>query len=306
MSTREYLNSTFYYQTNQTYDKAGNLLTIKDAKNQQTTFYYDDLNRLTKATFPDSKNQTATYDAIGNVLTTTDPKSQTILFSYDELQRAKKIAYPNSTTIVYSFDKVGNRLTMNNTVSSNSYVYDARNRLIAETMNIGGTRYTKWFEYDAANRLTKLVYPDGYVLNYQYDSLDKVKSLGSFGNFTYTKDDKIKTLTSGNGILTTYTYDPRGRPTRVLIKDGSTTLQDLNYTYSGNGNTLNINSEGYSYDGLDRLKSSNGPWGNITYTYDGVGNRLTKVEEEVLQTILMELTTDCPRRALQTLRMIIM
>ena len=29
---------------------------------------------------------------------------------------------------------------------------------------------------------------------------------------------------------------------------------------------------------MDRLKSSNGAWGNITYTYDGVGNRLTKTE----------------------------
>lgn len=108
-------------------------------------------------------------------------------------------------------------------------------------------------------------------MNNQYDGVDRVKSLESFGNFTYTKDDKIKTLTSGNGIQTTYTYDSRGRPTRILIKDGTTTLQDLNYTYSGNGNLLNINSESYSYDDLDRLTSSTGPWGTISYIYDGVG-----------------------------------
>ncbi len=34
----------------------------------------------------------------------------------------------------------------------------------------------------------------------------------------------------------------------------------------------------HGYDDLDRLTSSNGPWGSITYTFDQGGNRLTKIE----------------------------
>ncbi len=282
--TREYLNSTYYYQTDQTYDKAGNLLTVRDAKNQQTTFIYDDLNRNIKTTFPDTKNQTASYDAIGNLISTTDPKSQTIQLSYDEQGRVKKITYPNSTSITYSFDKAGNRISMSDLASSTTYSYDARNRLLSEAKTIGGAQYTTSFNYDAESRLTRLTYPDGYQLNYQYDGLDRVSSLGSLGSFTYTKDDKVKTITYGNGIQTTYTYDSRSRATRILVKDGAVTKLDLNYAYTGNGDVQSIDDgiaptdETYGYDGLDRLTSSSGPWGTITYTYDQVGNRLTKTE----------------------------
>jgi RHS repeat-associated protein len=100
----------------------------------------------------------------------------------------------------------------------------------------------------------------------------------TFANFTYTRDDKVKTIQYGNGLDTTYTYNSRSRPTRILVKNGATTTMDLNYTYTNNGNVQNINTESYSYDGLDRLISTSGPWGSITYTYDAVGNRLTKTE----------------------------
>ncbi len=121
--TREYLNLTYYYQTDQTYDKAGNLLTVRNAKSQQTAFIYDDLNRLVKTTFPDSKNQTASYDAIGNMISGTDPKSQTIQLAYDEQGRVKKATYPNGTSITYSYDKAGNRASMNDLASSTTYTY---------------------------------------------------------------------------------------------------------------------------------------------------------------------------------------
>ena len=32
----------------------------------------------------------------------------------------------------------------------------------------------------------------------------------------------------------------------------------------------------YGYDLLDRLNATTGPWGTVTYTYDPVGNRLSK------------------------------
>lgn len=63
--------------------------------------------------------------------------------------------------------------------------------------------------------------------------------------------------------------------TRILSTDGSTKLQDLNYTYDAAGNVKSINSESYTYDWLNRMASSSGPWGITNYTYDGVGNMLT-------------------------------
>ncbi|MBI2183589.1 MAG: RHS repeat-associated core domain-containing protein [Thaumarchaeota archaeon] len=281
--TREYVNSTTYYQTDQTYDKAGNILTVKDAKNQLTRFYYDDLNRNNKTTYPDNKNETKKYDQIGNLVNATDAKGQILKTSYDEQGRIRKITYPNSTTATFSFDKNGNRVSMNDLVSSTTDFYDPLNRVLSEAKTVDGSTYVTSYSYDAESRLTRLVYPDSKPLTYEYDGLDRVKSLNStLASFTYTIDGKVKTISYGNGLQTTYSYDSRSRATRIVVKDGEVRRLDLNYTYASNGNVKNITSigatESYGYDGLDRLTSSTGPWGTITYTYDQVGNRLTKRE----------------------------
>lgn len=52
------------------------------------------------------------------------------------------------------------------------------------------------------------------------------------------------------------------------------TLLDLNYTLDNVGNVLGINTESYTYDFLDRLKYSSGPWATLQYGYDAIGNRL--------------------------------
>jgi RHS repeat-associated protein len=40
----------------------------------------------------------------------------------------------------------------------------------------------------------------------------------------------------------------------------------------------------YGYDALNRLTHAEGPWGDMDYTYDHVGNRLTKTEDSVTDT----------------------
>jgi len=94
---------------------------------------------------------------------------------------------------------------------------------------------------------------------------------------TYLLDNTVNSTVYGNNVQTFYTYDCRARPTRIqTVREGSTLL-DLNYTYDGTGNVLSINDESYSYDALNRLTGLDGPWGSITYVYDGVGNRLADV-----------------------------
>ncbi len=52
-----------------------------------------------------------------------------------------------------------------------------------------------------------MIYPDGNYLNFSYDSEGRMRWIGSSATFTYTLDDKISTITYGNGVKTTYTYD---------------------------------------------------------------------------------------------------
>jgi RHS repeat-associated protein len=60
-------------------------------------------------------------------------------------------------------------------------------------------------------------------------------------------------------------------------------LLNLTYSYDRSGSVTGIcngtYTETYSYDMLDRLNSSSGPWGIISFGYDGVGNRVSKSVE---------------------------
>src|SRR3989454_5359049 len=167
---------------------------------------------------------------------------------------------------------------MANPSSSSYYTYDARNRPTNETEVIGGAKYSTLYTYDQAGDVVSIRYPDSYLLSFTYDAVNRMKKVGSFATVAYTLDDKMRSITFGNGEVTNYAYDSRGRPTRILDHIGSTKNLDLNYTYDGSGNVLTLNSESYAYDSLDRLTSTTGPWGTITYAYDQVGNRLKMVQ----------------------------
>src|SRR5207244_7404091 len=117
-----------------------------------------------------------------------------------------------------------------------------------------------------------------FLISLTHDAVNRVKKVGSFATVAYTVDDKMRSITFGNGEVTNYAYDSRGRPTRILDRIGNTKNLDLNYTYDGTGNVLTLNSESYAYDLLDRLTSTTGPWGTLTYSYDQVGNRVKMVQ----------------------------
>ncbi|HEU0291236.1 MAG TPA: hypothetical protein VFR47_00770 [Anaerolineales bacterium] len=69
------------------------------------------------------------------------------------------------------------------------------------------------------------------------------------------------------GLLTsdTYTYDDANR---------LTSLNGLAYTWDNNGNLLNDGVNTYTYDFANQLKILNGQGNTVTYTYNGLGDRL--------------------------------
>ena len=275
---RLYTNTTSYYQTNYTYDQSGNLLSVTNANGQNTTYKYDDLNRLIQTSYPNGTSQYMYYDNASNLIAKTDQNGNTINYTYDALNRLIQIRYPDGSTVNYTYDMNGNLLSDVEKNVSSYYQYDARNRLINETDVINGTAYTTLYTYDKASNILSIKYPDNTTLSYQYDFLNRVSSVVGYANFTYTVDSKISTINYANAVTTTYSYNSRDEPTRILAVYNSIHLMDLNYTYDGVGNALTINNETYSYDLLNRLTSSTGAWGVYNYTYDPVGNMLTLVQ----------------------------
>ena len=164
------------------------------------------------------------------------------------------------------------------------YTYDARDRLTNETQvnTVGSSKITNTFlySYNPTSNIISITYPDSSVLNYKYDALNRISSVGSYANFTYTLDNQIKTISYANKITSTYTYDSMDRPLSITSSNSSHTFQSLTYQYHSAGNLINVNSGTYTYtyDNLNRLNSSTGPWSTIDYTYDPAGNRVKMVQ----------------------------
>ena len=91
----------------------------------------------------------------------------------------------------------------------------------------------------------------------------------------------------GNGTWVSYTYDDAGRLTQLVnLKSDNTTLSSFAYGLDNTGKrTGQTEANGdvvtYSYDNAYHLTGEQRSGANsydITYAYDPVGNRLTKVE----------------------------
>ncbi len=86
-------------------------------------------------------------------------------------------------------------------------------------------------------------------------------------------------MTLGNKITQQWTYDAKNRIHTITVP----AVFALNYTYDPVGNITYIidqynpaNIKTYTYDSIDRLTNAAGPWGNLAWTYDANGNRLTQ------------------------------
>ena len=87
----------------------------------------------------------------------------------------------------------------------------------------------------------------------------------------------MESLTYGNGLSRSVGYDLKYRVTGIQTG----TFQELTYTHDPNGNIQDVidnldsnNNRSFSYDGLNRLEGSTGPWSSLSWGYDAVGNRL--------------------------------
>ncbi|MDG7015905.1 MAG: RHS repeat-associated core domain-containing protein [Nitrososphaerota archaeon] len=185
------------------------------------------------------------------------------------------------STVAYTYDNNGNKLSEISAAGSFHYAYDARGRLTNETDVLGEAKYTTLYSYDNNGNVLSVTYPDGFVLSYAYDAMNRVAKLGTYAAFTYNPDDSMKTISYQNGVSTTYTYDSRARATRILASSGTTHLMDHNHSYDGVGNVLKIDTETYSYDWLDRLTDSTGPWRSTSYAYDPAGNMVNRTVNSV-------------------------
>lgn len=116
---------------------------------------------------------------------------------------------------------------------------------------------------------------------------------------TYEPFGPLASLTYGNGLVMTRSYDADYRITGITTKSATATVQNLSLSYDLNGNVTSIidnltpgDSQTFTYDALNRLTTASGDYPSVSYTYDADSNRLTSTQGGVTQTYSYSPTSD--------------
>ncbi|MDI7212292.1 RHS repeat domain-containing protein, partial [Leptospira santarosai] len=148
--------------------------------------------------------------------------------------------------------------------------------------------------YDLLGRVTRIDYPEHPISHgrmracYEYGSAGYISGISVqvntngilpgycnkdiVENINYNEFGQTATVTLGNGIATSYSYDVKGRMVRLNssgdVNGNTKVLQDAVYSFNPNNNITNISNTttdfntqyGYGYDGIGRLTNTAGSY----------------------------------------------
>ncbi len=292
--TIEKMNDTQNAITSYAYDSQNNLVSVTDANANQTIFIYDDIGRLVKQESPDTGTTLFSYDANGNILSKTTNDGKTTNYTYDTLGRLTSILYDDNTQdVIYLYDQgingVGKLTGISDATGSESITYDTLGNLVKIDKTVNDIVFTTSYTYDGSGNITSMTYPDTRIVAYGYNLTGRINRITTTKNgvtqvladaISYLPFGPVQALAFGNSLVQTKTFDLQYRPATTSLAD----LLDLSYDYDPVGNITGITNgidadQGlhFEYDKARRLIASSHSSDEFSYTYDLVGNWLTRI-----------------------------
>ncbi|MES2206723.1 MAG: RHS repeat-associated core domain-containing protein [Pseudomonadota bacterium] len=300
-----------------TYDPNGNMVQSVDAKGNIISLKYDLRGRKTDLYDPDMGVWNYSYDALNQIVRQISPKygsSQPTTFVYDKVGRMTSRSEPtlNSNWFYDTYSGGGAcnkgigklcQATAGNGFSRKLY-YDSLGRLNATGTTIG-TTYSSSISYDLNGRIASHTYPTGLVINNSYTALGYLKqvidSRNSSALWTANSMDALGHLTQytyGNGIVTKKGYYANtGRLNTIQAGvNNNNSIQNLSQGYDNVGRLSNridgINNitSIYTYDSINRLTNESRTVSGtanaqvLAWSYDAIGNMLTRTENSIQNT----------------------
>ena len=240
----------------------------------QSSFTYDDLNRITAMTAAKA-SYSYTLSPTGNRVSAVESSGRTLNWSYDGIYRLTNETIsldPHSVngSIGYGLDPVGNRQSQTSSIpgiATGSFTYDADDRLNTETYDANGNTLSsggKTFAYDFENRLKSL---NTVAVTIQYDA------------------DGNRVAKTVNGVTTRYLVDdlnPTGYAQVVEEVTAGAVTRQYTYGLQRISQTQQIANAWtpafYGYDGAGTVRLLTDATGTVTdtYDYDAWGNAVNK------------------------------
>jgi RHS repeat-associated protein len=269
-----------------TYNQFGQVLAALDGLGRGTTNFYDAVGNLLATTNALGFTNGFTYDTGGNLLTLKDALGVVTTHHYDQYGNLTNAATGSAAPSAFTYDDNGNRLTEVQLTPgtlvplvTNTFVYDAQNRVIARVDSLGNSNRTEYnelgrheevidalgrtnrYEYDLRGNLSLVTYPDQTTEQYGYDAE---------GRRTNSVDRA--------GRSTSFVFDALGRLTQTFYPDNTSTrtIYDaagrVQFTVDARGFT-----NAFGYDSAGRRVASTNAWGTAvaqwsTNAFDAGGN----------------------------------
>lgn len=287
------------------YAANGQVERVVDPKGLATTYGYDGFGQLATQTSPDTGTTQFTYDRLGNPLSRTDARGVTAQYEYDAVGRTAAVRFADpAADIQYVYDQpssqcpageragVGRLSSMIDSSGRTDYCYSPVGDLVRRVQLVEGQPLVLRYAYAPSGRLQSMTYPDGSLVDYGYNTLGQVSSVGvtPAGGTREVLLQGVQTLpfgpeqswTFGNGRRLDRSYDLDYRP--LAISDGRDGL-NVTFGFDDAGNITSL-TEGspqaqgatLDYDALGRLTAFKDVQTGVAieqYSYDATGNRLS-------------------------------
>ncbi len=284
--------------------------TYTDPRSLATTYVRDGFGDVIQETSPDRGTTVYDYDARGLVISRKDARGKQTTYGYDNAGRLTSVGYPATTAlnVAYTYDGsaagpngVGHLTHVQDAAGTTDFTYDVVGRVSGETRTFGSKAYTTAYTYDQAGtgKLIFMTLPGGQLLNYSYDALGRINGVGIgpgysgpftsvVSNLSYFPFGLLREIDFNNGVVRYENNDLEYKLDGLFLTKGSTTLVERYHSFGDHLNLLELNndpvdttkSQFLGYDDAQRLTSASasGTYGQRSWTYDLVGNRLSEVK----------------------------
>lgn len=287
-----------------TWDSSGRVRTRTDVDGHTLTFDYDNLDRVTRVTYPDTTYEEFDFGDKLDLEVARDRSGRTTLYDYDALGRLRHATDPAENTSEWSWCGCGSlERFIDARGNATRYEYDVNGRLTHVHREGGApsvTTATFQYSYDVAGRLSRRTDPRSQVTNYRYTRADELAAIVHTNAVEPTPDTfyerdpmrarliAVENKLSGTSVgRIDYVYRPITASPGTLgageIDTVSGPLADSTITHGYDalgrltGRSMTGQAESWAFDALGRLSTVTNPLGTFTPGYAGASGRVTSL-----------------------------